>query len=270
MGYSEKLKKEIAAKLRRLVEIYEKQEEIEKTLNLSDDVLLDADPEDKDYEGWECDIEEWQELERERAGVHYKLVSAFARTTHYPIFTLPDKKICALFSELASISRRDDKSFGEAIDDLLEDIDFTERKDRVRRARRVEPLFLNGTDDLWLEQMYRQAIQCFVMGAFLASCVLCRAICEIALKKYLKKKMSSGRFEDKFSELLTFCEKYKLKLLKPSTISRGRDINSAANKLMHQGEWKRKEIKEFDEEAAFELIQSMQAFLKEVFASNGK
>ena len=271
--YIEKLKKEIASKLIRFCEITEKQEEIEKTLELSDDVLLCADPEDEDYEGWECDIEEWQELERERTIVRNSLVSAFTQATHYPIFSLSDKKMCDLISDIARIFHQDDKSSEKAINDLLDEIDLTEREDRIKRSRLIEPLFLDCPGELWLEQMYRQVIRCFVMGAFFASCVLCRAICEIALKKYLKKKMPSGSFEGKLFPVLLNDIAEKWKLLKPSTISMGRDINSTANELMHEGELKhqdKRRPRKVDEKIAFELIQSMQAFLKEVFANDKK
>lgn len=179
-NYSEKLAREILKKLIEGAKIFKKQQEIEADTQLSEDVLLNAVADD--YEEFAGLIEDWQRLEDEGSQVYDSLMSAAIRANYYPITSLNNEKLCELFCEVTQVFE-DKETSVKATKDFLDEINETARDDMVQRYQRLKPFFLSCDFDYRLKRLYQQVVRCFVMGAFEASCVLCRPIVEMLVKK---------------------------------------------------------------------------------------
>lgn len=233
-NYSEKLLEEIRKKFCEFVQILGKQEEIEVDTQLSEDVLLDADAEE--YEEFWASIETWQCLENKRSQVYDSLMSALIRANYYPITSMDNEKQCEFFYEIAQ-AFKDKKTSVKVIKDFLDEINENAKDEMVQRYQRLKPLFLSCVFDYRLKRLYQQVVRCFVMGAFEASCVLCRSIVEMRAKKRIDE-LGYGHFlhdgKNKGKEtmsILGIVAKYNVF---PEELRKiYRKISSQADRLLH-------------------------------------
>jgi hypothetical protein len=231
-NYSEKLLEEIRKKLREFVQIIAKQQEIEADTQLSEDVLLDANADD--YEELAGFIETWQCLEDKRNDVQSSLMFALVRANYYPITSVNNEKLCEFFYEVAP-AFKDKKTSGKAIKDFLDEINENAQDEMVQRYQRLKLLFLSCDFDYRLKRLYQQVVRCFVMGAFEASCVLCRSIVEMLVKKRIRTlgyELHDGKNKGKEAmSILGIVAKYNIF----SEELRGiyRKISSQADRLLH-------------------------------------
>lgn len=162
------------------------------------------------------------------------------------------------FDELSFFVESSEKSFERNIEKHLDFRLLTLKDEMKKRLKQVKALRLCSDLDSHVRYLYSEIIDCYIKGAFEASSVLCRAVSEFLLKKFIEKNgkghlLKGERNDINKISLPGIAKKYKLLLR--DMIDIYYEIMIRANEVLH------KHDRTVSEEQALASIEQLQKFI---------
>lgn len=259
---SEELKSDFFSKIKKLIEISTKQEEIKEDTNLSEDVLLDADPDLDENRDFAASIDTWQCLDKVRLEAVNSLRYTLALMNCNPISFPGNKMATKLLEEVVQIYGQGKEQTDDQIKFILDGINQIGQNEIIHRYRQLKPLVLSSEHDYRSMGLYQQAIKCFLNGTFEACCILCRAIAERLVKKRIVtlghgEYLHHGKNGQFAPPLLEIAEKFGV--LSVELREKYREISRPANRFLHSIDEQERSISW--EGLALSSIERLQEFI---------
>jgi len=246
--YTDELRKELFKKIKDWAEVNQKICRIENEASgMSFDDLIESH-------------EEYGELCFRAEELRNEIESVMIGTKYFPLFGLgsKQKEVLDIFAEAKSLDH--DKNIEKHLDLHLIGL----QEDVKRRLAEVKPLYLTTAinPNSRIYRFYNEAIRCYIYGAFEASSVLCRAICETIAKRYIEntkyKDFLYGK--QKTDESAPSIGKILKKLsINKNAVDLYYRIGSNADEILHS-----KNEKTAEKEAC-KTISHLQSFIKEFY-----
>jgi len=184
--------------------------------------------------------------------------SLLVETKYFPLTGLTNTEQMFL-SALLGPRESDKNGQEEDIENFLDCRLLSLKNDMKERLSRVKTLLLTVDVDTRTNNLYREVINCYVYGAFEASCVLCRGIAETIAKRYIEYKGYGNLLvgeEKQFKKLTVpgiLREKLSIRIEIIKIYSR---IARKADRILHERE------ENAEEKEALEIIQLLQSFIR--------
>ena len=189
-----------------------------------------------------------------------EIESVMIGTKYFPLVGLgsKQKEVLDIFAEAKSLD------YDKNIEKYLEFRLMSLQDDMKRRLAEVKPLYLTTVvinPNSRIYRFYTEAIGCYIDGAFEASSVLCRAICETIAKRHIEitkyKNLLYGK--EKTKESPSIGKILKKLPIKKKAVNLYYTIGEKADEILHS-----KNEKTAEKEAC-KTISHLQSFIKEFY-----